>query len=192
MWLPVSLRSQINRNFKYHWSGTPLSTIFLQTMSGVFLTVWDDKAQHSPILRTTEGGFPHITLAYTGDKLDKDQLSQVAGWVLRDWALKTITVTGARVNSFKKSDGTTRHDVLLDIAEASNIDVTREMYIRSKFGNSDQFFYGPPHITHGIYHTLSEAQSVCDSLLPQFPYQVRAHGVTIDWTLNELPGGWCP
>ena len=40
-------------------------------MSGVFLTVWDTAARDaSPVLRTTSGGYPHITLVYTGDAIN--------------------------------------------------------------------------------------------------------------------------
>lgn len=41
-------------------------------MSGLYLIVWDD--QPGVFLRPTKGGWPHITMGYSGNNLSKDVL----------------------------------------------------------------------------------------------------------------------
>lgn len=41
-------------------------------MSGIYLTVWDPEHRHkSPVLFSTKGGWPHITLAYNLSRLHR-------------------------------------------------------------------------------------------------------------------------
>lgn len=151
-------------------------------MSGIYLICWDDKDRdESLVLKPTKGGYPHITLAYTGKHATPDQLAVAAAKILREWRLREITIIGAYVNSFKKDDGTMRHDVLMRIAEADAVADARNVYIRSQFANSGQFFMIEPHITHAIYETQEQAERACEILNQSaFPYKVTVTGVTIN------------
>jgi len=47
------------------------------TMSGVFIVLWDEKYDdRCEVLLPTKGGWPHITVAYTGRKLSLYQNSK--------------------------------------------------------------------------------------------------------------------
>lgn len=62
-------------------------------MSGIFLIVWDEQFnEKSFVLRSTKGGYPHLTIAYTGNHVSKDQLIKTASQVLIDWSLKKVTL----------------------------------------------------------------------------------------------------
>lgn len=65
-------------------------------MSGVFLIVWDPEARDaSPVLRTTSGGYPHITLVYTGGAVDAPLLHVFASSLVKHLVLDTVTLTHA-------------------------------------------------------------------------------------------------
>jgi hypothetical protein len=60
-------------------------------MSGIFLIVWcEQNKEESKALQTTKGGYPHITLAYTGKNLSKEDLLDVGSKIFRNLALKSL------------------------------------------------------------------------------------------------------
>ena len=83
-------------------------------MSGLYLIVWDDE-QYNRILHPTYGGYPHLTVAYTGKNLDVSQLKSVATTLLLEYTMKQVTLEEAYLNSFQKDDGTWRHDCLIRV-----------------------------------------------------------------------------
>jgi len=149
-------------------------------MSGIYLTVWD-KAQPG-LLSATKGGWPHVTLAYSGKHLSRSELVELSHRCFADWALGELTLVGARVNSFEKTPGIMRHDVLLDLAasDAAAIRGTRQMYL-SHNSKSANFVMREPHVTHSIHSTLVDAQAMVDHLnATSLPRVVRVTGVAID------------
>jgi len=42
-------------------------------MSGIYLTVWEDTSTR--LLNPTKGGYPHVTVAYTGKSVGRKELS---------------------------------------------------------------------------------------------------------------------
>lgn len=66
---------------KNHW----LLKLFLlplfknKNMSGVYLIVWDENTKEkSDLLKTTKGGYPHITVAYIGKLVAKQVLLEIS------------------------------------------------------------------------------------------------------------------
>jgi hypothetical protein len=153
-------------------------------MSGVYLIVWDEgQKDRSPLLKPTKGGWPHITVAYTGEFLPLPDLVKTAQLCFGSWSLKEVVLQQAYVNSFEeKQSGSMRHDVLLKLSDADTqaIETTRDPYLRV-FGNAEKFAMRTPHVTHSIHSTLEEAQAVVCSLnLDHLPYRVNVTGVTVD------------
>ena len=153
-------------------------------MSGVYLTVWTDDARRAQVLRTTKGGYPHITLGYSGDKLCRAELLTEAVVALRDSLLAGVTVTHAKINSFDlnrgKGEPRMRHDVLmmLDRDTGALVDKMRENMGRDY--PEGTFSTGEPHITHAIFDSADEAAARVLKLQDLLPMDVRITGVTVD------------
>lgn len=158
-------------------------------MTGIYLIVWDEtQKERSPLLRSTKGGYPHLTLAHTGKEISAESLKNVAAQILFEWSLKPIIFQRAEVNSFEDRPGHTRHDVLLiaDDATKSAIEESRDLYLRASFANHDRFTMRIPHVTYGIYEERGEAERVARELNEIYliqgggGYGVVVTGVTID------------
>lgn len=151
-------------------------------MSGIYLIVWDEKKQDkSDVLFSTKGGYPHVTIAYTGKELSANVLKQIAAQIFQEYALENITLERAEVNSFQPEKGPMRHDVLLITNKIVEIEQTREKWLRSKFANHDRFHMGKPHVTFGIYENKEKAEEAAQYLNQNIlPYNVCFTGVTID------------
>ncbi len=154
-------------------------------MSGVYLIVWDDKSpDFDRILKPTSGGWPHVTMAYTGDHLTKQELVNVSQKVFDKYALSTLELTSARVNKFfHKGENKDRFDVLLDIhnQEALHIEDSCDKFFRNAFpGRHSDFFMMKPHVTAKICWSQEEADKVCDDINKLLPHKVTVTGVTID------------
>lgn len=136
-------------------------------MSGIYLDVWDmDDSEWDVVLKPTKGGWPHITLAYTGKNLKLDQLKDIAVEVFRDW-VKThkVILIKAYVNSFEKSPGVWRHDCLLDVDDTTKnaIEKYRQTLLIDRYPKlSKQFAMHDPHITVGIHWSKEDAQKQVD------------------------------
>ena len=153
-------------------------------MSGIFLILWDeDLRDKSPVLRPTKGGWPHLTLAYTGKELAAPELCGIAKLCFPYWAMKGVTLREAYVTSFvEDKTGLPQHRVLISVSaeDVESVETTRETYIRP-YGNSDKFAMRPPHVSHSIHATLPEAESVVHMLNEDYlPYRVHVSGVAID------------
>ena len=137
---------------------------------------------NSPVLRTTKGGYPHITIAYTGKLLSSDDLTEFGMAIFSILSLNRVTLERAHVNSFTTGRGYERHDVLVSLAEgdAACIEKMRD-HVRTKCENADKFSMQPAHVTHGIYDTLEEAEAAAKALNDKnLPYEVQITGFTID------------
>lgn len=151
-------------------------------MSGIYLITWDEQfKEKSLVLKSTKGGYPHMTLAYTGDHLNKDQLVQTASQVINEWCMKKITLSKAYVNSFSDKPDHVRHDVLLEVLESESVEASRTRYIRDVYPNSGQFSMNKPHVTYGIFESKEEASLWAKKLNDNvMPYTVTITGITID------------
>lgn len=151
-------------------------------MSGIYLIVWNNTAKDKCfVLKPTKGGYPHITLAYTGKQVKPSELVKTASLVLGQWALANITCTRAYVNSFKPANGPMRHDVLIEIGETTAIENTRTTFLRDVYPDADKFSMHNPHITHAIFDNLVEAEARVEELNKNcLPLIVQVTGVTID------------
>jgi hypothetical protein len=152
-------------------------------MSGVYLIVWDEAlGAQSNVLQPTKGGWPHLTLAWTGKHLPREILVTIAGLCFPYWAMRTIVLTKAYVNSFQENGGAMRHDVLLEVSAdiVDDIEKTRESYLKPH-DHSEQFAMRKPHITHSIHATAEDAQVIVERLNElSMPYRVAVTGVSID------------
>jgi hypothetical protein len=151
---------------------------FFGAMSGVFLTVWDTAARDaSPVLRTTSGGYPHITLVYTGDAINSRVLYISASDLVAGFVFDTVTLTHAFVHSFDK-DGRTRYDVLLGLDAAIDQKVRdARAFFEKETGIS---FDNVPHVTHGIYDTPEAAEAARAAVAAHLPRAVLITGFTVE------------
>lgn len=149
-------------------------------MSGIYLICWDEKQKdNSMLLKPTKGGYPHITIAYTGTIVDKESLVKLSTTIFNACALKTVKLTRAYVNSFSLTPLLKRHDVLLEVEPFEEIMAARTMLLQP-LPNSEQFSMHPFHITHGIYYQEETAHHVAEELNRLLPYEVVITGVTIE------------
>lgn len=158
-------------------------------MSGIYFTVWD-KLHFSggePLLQPTKGGWPHVTIVYVGKNSDWGCLTDVAyctfSRALMDIPL--LTLTRAFVNSWEKSPGVMRHDVLLAVDEVKLVEQWRDDAIKGLARwnivvppHSDDA--PPPHVTIGIYDTLEAAQDKAVHANMRLPRTVQITGFTLD------------
>lgn len=152
-------------------------------MSGVYLTLWDEAQRHtSPVLKPTKGGWPHITLAWTGKALDPIELTQIAANCFAEWTLRPVTLNRAIVTSFEEPQGVMQHRVLIALRDedADAVRATRSRHL-APYHNSDQFAMRDPHISHSIHMTLADAQGTARMLNEDIlPYMVKVTGVAIN------------
>lgn len=163
-------------------------------MSGVYLVVWDFEKNadtgvslYDQILKNTKGGYPHITLFYSGKTLTTEELNNFVSFkVFTNLVGNTkLGMQEAYVNTFQLSDGTWRHDCLLRLDEKATtlIEQARMMLVQTSFPNKWQTFsMHPPHITLGIYDTAEGARKHADqvnAILSRKPRSVEIVGVTI-------------
>lgn len=153
-------------------------------MSGVYLIVWDDNDEFDRVLKPTRGGWPHITLAYTGKHLAEHELKIVAARAFDAWCMKKVTLDKAVVNSFHhEKTCKTRYDVLLNLSEAGvyDINASRSEFLCKPFPDRQEgFFMREPHVTAKICWTEDEAKAECDRINALLPITVTITGVTID------------
>lgn len=151
-------------------------------VSGVFLTLWDDAVDDPSLspLQPTGGGYPHVTVVYTGHQVDQDDLMSTGQYALYVALNRRIRLTGARVNSFIKDDGTARHDVLLDV-DPDSTDVIRHLRERFALDFPDvNVVARDPHVTVGIFPTREAAMVHAERVRTSLPLEARVVGVTLD------------
>ena len=160
-------------------------------MSGVFLTVTDaNRKPDASLLQATRGGYPHVTLVYTGKELPLVSLQAMGHAAFAAWVdeaggvLPTLTLApgDAYVNTFHEGrTGRDRHDVLLGLSEADRATVAklRARYVMPQPGSS-KFSQQPPHVTHSIHYSRAAANHVLESLRTKMPLEVVVTGYTLD------------
>lgn len=151
-------------------------------MSGVYLVVWDDNKEYDRVLRPTQGGWPHVTLAWTGKNLSPDELKGVAKEVVDYWFMRPLTISKARINSFfHEREGKERHDVLLLVDEKDAVESSRDVLIRTSFPDRQhKFNMMEPHITQSSHWDKQAAEDTLNDVTDLLPLTVTVTGVTID------------
>jgi hypothetical protein len=153
-------------------------------MSGVYLTLWDEELKDkSEVLRPTRGGWPHITVAYTGILLPLSELVKIALNVLPYWVLKDVMLQSAYVSTFEmKPSGKIRHDVLISmsLADVNLVNVTRATHLLP-YPGSGEFAMRTNHVMHSIHDSKESAEATVEMLnRTHLPRAVRVTGVAID------------
>ena len=151
-------------------------------MSGVYLTVWDENKEFDRVLKPTSGGWPHVTLAWTGKNLSHDELKNVAREVVDYWFMRPLTLSKAYVNTFfHEKSGKERHDVLLVVDEEKQIEASRDVLLRTSFPERQhKFAMRDPHVTAKICWSKEEAEAELARISEKLPIKVTVTGVTID------------
>lgn len=146
-------------------------------MSGIFLIVWSevnddpDTSYESP-LKTTTGGYPHITLLYSGKgTVPASELAEFGGVALGRAYNRLVRVDDVYVNSFKHEGvGKKRHDVLFQLDEDSAkwIESLRSEAREKWQGKSAKFSMHKPHISHSYHWDEESAKYTAERLKERF------------------------
>ena len=148
-------------------------------MSGVFLLVWDSALRdRSLVLRPTRGGYPHITLAYSGEHLGREQLVGLAARAQEEFALMEIELSTAYVNSFDAGDRM-RHDVLVGLGNTQAMRAHRARHY-AQLEEEGSVIMRDLHVTHAIFDDRKAAEECALRLNKLLPAQVQITGVTIN------------
>ena len=163
-------------------------------MSGIFFTVTEEtRNPDKSIIRPTRGGYPHVTLVYTGKKVGVHKLSAIASDAFITWmedsrtgtfALPKLVLTSenAHINSFyEERSKSNRFDVLLGLTVK---DIETVKMLRTEFvgtgPETKEYSMHPPHVTHSIHYTRKDAEAALASICAEMPITVMVTGYTID------------
>ena len=111
-----------------------------KNVSGIFLPVWhEDYTIVQDVLHTTIGGYPHITVAYTGRHVAKKELKWLGSMFADRLSEEPIELVGAKINSFHwDKTGKTRHDVLMMLSKK---DAARIEENQTQIPNQGQLYW---------------------------------------------------
>lgn len=150
--------------------------------SGVYLVVEDrprDNGDRPRVLETTCGGYPHVTVFYSGSDVPTAALVPLAQRALALAAMEPLELATGRVNSFTPERdgvrGVERHDVLLYLADTDMVAALREAFASALPPTASM---REPHVTARVCATRAEADAFLASLT--LPIFVTITGVTID------------
>jgi len=149
-------------------------------MSGIFLTVWsEDEKVRDTVLKTTPGGYPHVTFAYLGKTKTKEELDNVACDLMRALSLTAVTLDRVAVNTFHwEKHNRDRHDVLMYLSDES-ADVIQ--LLRTMHGIPEREGQPDTHVTHMVdCGSAEEAEAVAANIRSLLPLRLTYNGVTID------------
>lgn len=150
-------------------------------MSGVFVIVWNDKDKDtSPVLRTTVGGYPHVTVLYTGQHATVKALFAAARPVMERIIGETWTIVGAHVNAWRNDAGVIRYDVLMTFGQQTEraiLSMRAELAAALSYAAPAS---NPPHVTHGAFSTPEDAERALQTVKMYLPYKVQVTGFTVD------------
>ena len=156
-------------------------------MSGVFIIVTDWEYEKSSLLLPTAGGWPHITLFYSGNILKKTNLATLASDTLQNIMVNqagTLVLEEAKVSTFfHERSGKQRYDVLLhfnsagkDIVTKLRQEITKTIHLEP----GENLSMGDPHVTHSIHWSEADAQSALAKVKDLLPKKVHLTGVNIN------------
>jgi len=160
-------------------------------MSGIFLTVWpawpvSGIGSTDAILQPTKGGWPHITLFYSGDEFTVDKLLSDGMKVINKCIKKQIKLFPENVvinEFFEYSSGKIRFDVLMR-PDKESVDIIQELRGQLDIRDSTNVYMNYPHITHSIHYDEEKAEisqkQLREKLELKWGYTVEITGFTID------------
>jgi len=155
-------------------------------MSGLFLTVWCD--DQYDLLNATKGGYPHITIFYSGKTFTHQKLIDFGMKTLeillhdcKTLPLFTLRQEDVVLSSFfEKSTKKQRYDVLLNLDKKSR-EFVEKIRTELKLGDfGDDIFMQTPHVTQKIFYSEQEANDYKDMFTKQMPIDIQVTGFTID------------
>ena len=132
-------------------------------MTGVFLTVWPINYTNE-LLPPTKGGWPHITLFYSGSELSENYLLHFGFDVLKNCIKKQFKLLPENVvinEFFESSTNKTRFDVLMRL-DKDGVELIEEY--RNMNDCKDKVSTNYPHVTHSIHYNREEAEAVKEKL----------------------------
>jgi hypothetical protein len=154
------------------------------TMPGIYLLLSDSKTKDA-VLKPTEIGPSHITLAHTGKNLTTQQLAELVPEIARDWMGKSIFLTQPRINTFfHERKGKERYDLLIDTTEETQEEIreTREKYLVSRFPELyTTFNMRVPHVTARIYWNKESVHEAFKQVADYVPLAVTVTGIALDF-----------
>ena len=136
------------------------------------------------VLQTTKGGYPHVTLCYTGRKVEEPKLVAIGALCMQKITAggsRKLTLNNVMVNKFfEEKTGKDRYDVLIELDQASiqQINELREWAIPQDA--VDKAIMRPPHVTHSIHYDAQSAEQTAAALQTSIPAIVFITGFTID------------
>lgn len=146
----------------------------MDSPSGLFMTVWTDSVSDRDwLLKYSGGGWPHITLAYTGSSVEFPEILEMGSFALSLLAGRTVQVDRAVVSSWEK-EGKQMHDVLLAFdAENEQFIKNAQAQLLDKYWGGDRVpkpsMHATPHVTYQTgYKTREEAERVAEILTSHF------------------------
>jgi hypothetical protein len=173
------------------WRQHHLSFASPVDMSGIFFTVAEEgRKPPESLLQATRGGYPHVTLVYTGKQMALQDLLGAAERAFSDWITlgsgsgKTLprfalSAEHAYVNAFfEERTNSWRYDVLLGLAPDDTAIVERLR--RNHIGKDASYSMHPPHVTSSIHYSRQAADSALATIRAQMPVIVTVTGYTLD------------
>ncbi len=145
-------------------------------MSGVFLIVWE----RNLILQTTSGGYPHVTMFYSGDSINVPHLMLYAERAFSMTVMHDIELSSARIDPVETKRGL-KYYVLLDITDTTLLDSVQAFLMSTIPEEMEgKVFARKPHVTYKICDTREEANDCFIDISQSLPLKARITGVTID------------
>lgn len=122
--------------------------------SGIFLSVWSESPGiRDMFLKTTKGGWPHITVVYTGKAKSLVELLPYGGNVLQELSGKNFILEKALVSTYVDKDGSTVYDVLLEFDDESTAAIKKvQTNLKKEWSLSEDVekhsWHSTPHVTY--------------------------------------------
>lgn len=153
-------------------------------MSGIFLSVWPVNIDKLSLLQPTKGGWPHVTLFYSGSYFSVDTLVNSGFKVFQNCVKTQLTLRPENVvvNEFVEgSTNKTRYDVLMRLDNDGVNFINKQLGVLGVRDN-DNVFTSYPHITHSIHYTRESAENTQQQVKSQLKDNliVEITGYTID------------
>ena len=145
-------------------------------MPGLYLVLRDTEGKTlDEVLRVTQGGPPHVTVAYTGKRLGDGELIRAGMVALGSVVRKSIVLQSVSVNTFfHEKMGCHRHDVLLGIDPELIVNLRKQL-----FDGVKDIIMRKPHVTVGTFALRAEADAEAKRISTLLPRSVSIVGFFI-------------
>lgn len=142
-------------------------------MSGIFLILWEDSKERT--LPTLDGGYPHVTLTYTGKTVTLPSLKAWAAVIASSNLMgHEVTLERTTQNNFlHEKSGKQRYDVFL-IPDSTTMALLQQA--ARSIGVRPRDF----HVTVATLWSQEDANREEDVWISRGPLKCRIVGVTLD------------